>query len=838
MTHISFSSALTHLLEQVSKLETAEASCSENNVDFRTLRDCLASYVPGSSTPSKTAGGMDLVLPRASTEQMLQAGRYFLLATIYCLVPPTVQAEDASKTAFSLAQDLFPHALEQLKNHLGVSSFNEIVGRNKRRTIDLLLKKEINAAAMIPAGSDDEWTMSDVNTRFRSPSGNKIYMMILPCATSDTIIMQIMRQMLWCVHRSILAHGMYSGQMPTPLTNPVPDSENSSAVSSPCSSPRDKNQPSEKPKQKPKQGDDSIRIYPLIIESINSTILQQLIVIAATEIPSMPSAGEFDLSRENSTLILPKEELLLPKIYNRFMFLGPGDYHITFLVDAERLKQDPTYIYAVTQLLYYAFGSAVYRLSSVPPASNVFLIPASSSEEDPSVDHVEILCADNFSDDDDVAKDGPNAASNINNTQKLHISTKQTPEQLQRESLARQEAEAKRIAEISRLEKLRHEKKKATDEENWRINETNQALAHLRSNCPRGLWNDGSSCFLNANMVALAAYDLGIVNSVILKLSNEEGIFNLYQEQRPHYENEVYVDVPVPAIVTATGMAFGKLLEAMKAGSAVSVKELDRATEIFAAQVRKDRSTFTSFSKDQLNRPLKSQEDAHEFLTGVSMLFTSSTLFKMSIYKNAECNLCGHNRSYSDQQYMQQISFDNKIKSHKVVDLLNAELSEIIPDQRYTCDAANCAATTRKVTTVGYFLAEGEQLPRAFVIGFKLFEFVIPTLCLKTTDVALKFEKELEVPFKRLYDEDDDASYSERYKLNAIIEHQGAKPNSGHYYTFVRGDEAGDNWLWQSDKQERWYTWEQVSTMPNSINTPGGRPYMLFYQRIRNPGAV
>ena len=189
-----------------------------NNVDFRILRDCLASYVPGSSSPLKTAGGMDLVLPQASTEQMLQAGRFFLLAAIYCLVPPTVQAEDASKTAFTLAQELFPHALEQLKNHLGVSSFNDIVGRNKRRRIDLLLKKEITASAMIMAGSDDEWTMPNVQAHFRAPSGLKIYMMILPCATSDTIIMRIMRQMLWSVHRSIVAHGMYSGQMPTPLT--------------------------------------------------------------------------------------------------------------------------------------------------------------------------------------------------------------------------------------------------------------------------------------------------------------------------------------------------------------------------------------------------------------------------------------------------------------------------------------------------------------------------------------------------------------------------------------------------------------------------------------------
>jgi hypothetical protein len=260
---------------------------------------------------------MDLVLPQASTEQMLQAGRFFLLAAIYCLVPPTVQAEDASKTAFTLAQELFPHALEQLKNHLGVSSFNDIVGRNKRRRIDLLLKKEITASAMIMAGSDDEWTMPNVQAHFRAPSGLKIYMMILPCATSDTIIMRIMRQMLWSVHRSIVAHGMYSGQMPTPLTSPVPDSEKSSAVSSPCPTPRDENHPSEKPKQKPKQGDDSIRIYPLIIQSSNSTILQQLIAIAATESPSVPFVGESDLSRVNSTLMLPKEELLQPKIYNR-----------------------------------------------------------------------------------------------------------------------------------------------------------------------------------------------------------------------------------------------------------------------------------------------------------------------------------------------------------------------------------------------------------------------------------------------------------------------------------------------------------------------------------------
>ena len=97
----------------------------------------------------------------------------------------------------------------------------------------------------------------------------------------------------------------------------------------------------------------------------------------------------------------------------------------------------------------------------------------------------------------------------------------------------------------------------------------------------------------------------------------------------------------------------------------------------------------------------------------------------------------------------------------------------------------------------------------------------------KTTDVALKFEKELVVTFKRLFDEDD-ALYSERYKLIAIIEHQGPSPNSGHYYTFVRGDEAGDNWLRLSDKHERWYTWEQVSTMSNSLNNPGGRTYMLF----------
>jgi hypothetical protein len=532
--------------------------------------------------------------------------------------------------------------------------------------------------------------------------------------------------------------------------------------------------------------------------------------------------------------MLPKEELLQPKIYNRFMLLGPGDYQITFLVDAERLKQDPTYIYTVTQLLYYAFGSAVYRQSSVPPATNVFLIPASSSSEDPSVDHVEILCADNFSDEVDVAKDGPNAESNINNSHKLHISTNQkTPEQLKRELEARHDAAQKRLEENSRMEKLRHEKKKATEEERQQIN---AKLAQLRSNCPRGLLNDGSSCFLSANMVALAAYDLEIVNSVILKLSTSKGIFNLYQDQMPRYEDHEYVEVPVPAIITATGLAFGKVLKAMKAWSNASLAELDKLTEDFASQVRRDRSTFTSFAKDQNDRPLKSQEDAQEFFTGVSMLFFSSTLFKMSVYKDAECNLCRQKSTYSDQQYMQLISFDNKIKLHNVVDLLTAELSEIIQDQEFECDGEDCIATTRKVTTVGCYLGDGEQLPRLFVIGFKLFEFKIGGRCLKTTDVALKFEKELVVPYKRLFDED--AFYIERYKLIAIIEHQGPSPNSGHYYTFVRGDEAGDNWLRLSDKHARWYTWEQVSTMSNSLNTPGGRPYMLFYQRIRKPGVV
>ena len=138
--------------------------------------------------------------------------------------------------------------------------------------------------------------------------------------------------------------------------------------------------------------------------------------------------------------------------------------------------------------------------------------------------------------------------------------------------------------------------------------------------------NDGSSCFLSANMVALAAYDLDIVNSVILKLSTRDGIFNLYQEQRPHYDDEDYVEAPEPAIITATGLAFGKVLEAMKARSNASLEELDKLTEKFASQVRRDRSTFTSFAKDQNDRPVKSQEDAHDFFTGVSMPFTSCTL--------------------------------------------------------------------------------------------------------------------------------------------------------------------------------------------------------------------
>ena len=143
--------------------------------------------------------------PRALTEQLIQAGRLFLLAIIYSLVPPTTLAEEKSKTAFSFALEIIPHAIQQLKNHLGVQSFNKVVSKNKRRRIDLLLKEEINAPGMIPTGSDDMWTMENVQAHFRAPSGLKIYMIILPCATSDNIIMRIMRQMFWCVHRSIIS---------------------------------------------------------------------------------------------------------------------------------------------------------------------------------------------------------------------------------------------------------------------------------------------------------------------------------------------------------------------------------------------------------------------------------------------------------------------------------------------------------------------------------------------------------------------------------------------------------------------------------------------------------
>jgi hypothetical protein len=66
--------------------------------------------------------------------------------------------------------------------------------------------------------------------------------------------------------------------------------------------------------------------------------------------------------------------------------------------------------------------------------------------------------------------------------------------------------------------------------------------------------------------------------------------------------------------------------------------------------------------------------------------------------------------------------------------LLTAELSEIIQDQEFECDGEDCIATTRKVTTVGYYLGDGEQLPRLFVIGFKLFDFVAADICLKTTE--------------------------------------------------------------------------------------------------------
>ena len=146
MQFISASSALTHLDEQVSKVETIAPFSAEEIVDVRILRNFLASF---SATPNdrdsvesnsmSLAGHALLALPKISTSASHQYGRLLLLSTVYCLVPALLTPEEAEETPFSLLQKLLPQVFEQLKNHLGVSSLNELVSKNRRRKIFTLI---------------------------------------------------------------------------------------------------------------------------------------------------------------------------------------------------------------------------------------------------------------------------------------------------------------------------------------------------------------------------------------------------------------------------------------------------------------------------------------------------------------------------------------------------------------------------------------------------------------------------------------------------------------------------------------------------------------------------
>ena len=95
----------------------------------------------------------------------------------------------------------------------------------------------------------------------------------------------------------------------------------------------------------------------------------------------------------------------------------------------------------------------------------------------------------------------------------------------------------------------------------------------------------------------------------------------------------------------------------------------------------------------------------------------------------------------------------------------------------------------------------------------------------------------MEVPYIHEFD-DADEKFSETYTLVAVVEHLGDTPKSGHYYTFVRADEAGGTWILHNDEIFKIYTWEEMTTMSSDTRQPGGRPYMLYYKRRATGGAL
>ncbi|XP_044761744.1 ubiquitin carboxyl-terminal hydrolase 10-like [Coccinella septempunctata] len=118
-----------------------------------------------------------------------------------------------------------------------------------------------------------------------------------------------------------------------------------------------------------------------------------------------------------------------------------------------------------------------------------------------------------------------------------------------------------------------------------------------------------------------------------------------------------------------------------------------------------------------------------------------------------------------------------------------------------------------------------EQLPVVLVLHLKYFQFDWNGDCSKITK-KVSYPMNLQIDPKILSEGTNRSSGKEKYKLFAIVYHEGEEVSDGHYLTDAFHD-GYNTWLRFDD--------EKVKAVPeHSVLKPQGHrvPYLLFYRRI------
>ena len=204
------------------------------------------------------------------------------------------------------------------------------------------------------------------------------------------------------------------------------------------------------------------------------------------------------------------------------------------------------------------------------------------------------------------------------------------------------------------------------------------------------------------------------------------------------------------------------------------------------------------------------QEDAHEFLRCfLDALFgsknedISKAIFGGSVASHIQCGKCGYVSITRDP--VMDVSLDcaptlqQAFKSYTRKEQLSKQ-------NQYKCSKCNQASEATRWARFG-------QLPSVLVCHLKRF-----------TNQGGKLDKSVEYPCELDLEELDDG-VKVKYKLYAVVVHEGYSSHSGHYYSFVQAS----NHLWYLMNDERVH---QVSLQTVLKQQRGA--YMLFYRRVIN----